>query len=384
MARPKKNQEEKEITSNISDIDDFTNDIMAEVNRSEGDKVMFSMDGDDAPANVKRWISTGSRQLDFRIANKRGGGVPEGRITEIYGPPSIGKSHIGLQLIKSVQKMGGMAFYFDTEFATSLEYFAEMGVSPKNFKLIPLKVVEEIFAMIEKIIIMARTNEKTKEIPILIVWDSIAASIPRSELEPSEKVQPGRLAAAMSIGLKRIVEVIGSNNVTLVLMNQTRTKIGVMFGDPEESAGGNAIKFYSSVRIKLTGGGKVVDNKENIIGSKVYATLEKNKVAPPRRRCEFEIHFGVGIAEHDHIFDMLRSACKAGPIITEKHRFTFDGAAWKDIKVYDAQTGEEILQKRLRSSELPAFFEENKDFLEEAMEKVYVYKGVKNPMDEVE
>lgn len=292
-----------------------------------------------------------------------------------------GKSHIAIQCAIACQKMNGLVFYIDTEHASDLEYFQEMGIEAKNFKLVPQKVVEEIFSTIEKIIIMARNNDKAKELPILIIWDSIAASIPRSELEPSEKVQPGRLAAAMSIGLKRIVEVVGSNNVTLLLCNQTRTKIGVMFGDPEESAGGNAIKFYSSVRIKLSGKTKITDDKGNIVGNKIYCTIEKNKVAPPMRKCEIEIHFGVGIVESDYVFDNLKIASKGGPFTTENYKYYFaDGGAWKNISITNIKTGETI-DRKLRMAELQQFFAENVAIIEEAMEKVYVYKGVKNPLD---
>jgi recombination protein RecA len=162
--------------------DDFTQELIKEINRSHNDRIAYNLGMDDPPTEVKRWISTGSRQLDFLISNQLNGGLPEGRIVEIQGPASSGKSHIAFEVAKSTQRMGGIVVYIDTENATSLQNLRQLGIDVKRrFVFVQTACTEDIFSVAEETILKARTM--TKDVPVTIIWDSVAASSPKAELE---------------------------------------------------------------------------------------------------------------------------------------------------------------------------------------------------------
>ena len=345
MGKTKKIVEETKIEE-VEENTDFSKDLIKNINSSLGEREVYNFSSPDEDANIKGWISTGSKQLDYIISNKRNGGIPQSRITEIFGPPSIGKSMLSYQLIKSVQKMGGIGILIDTEYAVLPSYLEDIGINTKhNFVFSQQKCIEKIFNLIDMVI--THTANKNKDIPILIALDSVAASASKAELEADlEKSIIGESARAYSRGLKKIVEVIGKYNVSLVLLNQTRTKIGVMYGDPEESCSGNAIKYYSSVRVKLSGGSAIYENeakKDNIIGNKVIATTIKNKVSPPKRKCEFDILFGQGLEENEYIFDAMRQ--KGVARLDNKKIILEGGGSWKYFKVIDESTGELLVDE---------------------------------------
>lgn len=218
--------------SKDSDIIDFADDLIKSLNKEFSQRVAYNLSVDEAPTIVKRWVSTGSTQLDYIIANRKNGGLPEGRIIEIFGPPSNGKSHIALQVCKSTQKMGGIVVYIDTENATSIENLASMGIDvSKRFVYVESSCTEEVFSIIESTIVKAK--QLKKDVPITVVWDSIAATSPKAEIEGDYDQQTvGLQARVLSKGFRKITSVIGDNNVTLLCLNQTRLKIGVMHGDP--------------------------------------------------------------------------------------------------------------------------------------------------------
>ena len=161
-----------------------------------------------------------------------------------------------------------------------------------------------------------RAKELDKDVPITIIWDSVAATSPKDELLGDyDKMTIGLNARVISKGMRKITGLIANEKVLLICLNQTRTKIGVMYGDPTTTPGGKAIPFHSSVRIKLDSGKQILDKQGSPVGIKVIAKTIKNKVAAPFRRCEFEIHFGVGIVEHEYVFDLLRKYCSEnGPV----------------------------------------------------------------------
>ena len=324
--------------------DDFTSELITSLNKEHGNKVAYNLAYDDSPTHVNRWISTGSRQLDYIIANRAGGGLPEGRIVEIFGPPSIGKSHIAIQIAKSTQDMGGIVVYIDTENATSVENLSLLGVNISNrFVYVDTHCTEEVLSIAEATIMRAKAMDK--DVPITIIWDSVAATSPKAELIGDyDKDSIGLQARAISKGMRKITGIIANQNVLMICLNQIRTKIGVMYGDPTTTPGGKAIPFHSSVRIKLGAGQQITNKDKEVIGINVSAKTIKNKVAPPFRTVNFEIHFGVGIKEHEQMFDLLR---KHGKTEWENKLIEMSGTgAWKKLTVFSQDTGEVLVEKK--------------------------------------
>ena len=355
-------------------LEGFTSELIRSLNKDHGSRVAYNLSVDESPTHVKRWISTGSRLLDYTCSNRRDGGLPEGRIIEIFGPPSIGKSHIATQIARSTQNMGGIVVYIDTENATSVENLQMLGVDVSNrFVYVDTHCTEEVFQVAEATILKAKGMNK--DVPITIVWDSVAASSPKAELIGDyDKESIGLQARAISKGMRKITGVIGDQNVLFVILNQTRTKIGVMFGDPTTTPGGKAIPFHASIRIKL-GAGQQIKEGDDVIGINVSAKTIKNKVAPPFRTVNFEIHFGVGIKEHEQLFDLLR---KNGPEEVGDNRIEVSGTSgWKTMAVTSLSTGEVLVDKKFRKNEFdtilsdPSYSHYIDDLLEGAMVKKF-------------
>jgi recombination protein RecA len=328
-------------------LDDFTSDLIKSLNKERGTRVAYNLSCDESPTHVSRWISTGSKQLDYIIANRRDGGLPEGRIVEIFGPPSIGKSHIATQIAKSTQQMGGIVVYIDTENATSIQNLKSLGVDiAKRFVYVDTHCTEEVLSIAESTIIKAKAMDK--DVPVTIIWDSVAATSPKAELNGDyDKESIGLQARAISKGMRKITGVISNQKVLFVCLNQIRTKVGVMYGDPTTTPGGVAIPFHSSVRIKLGAGQQILNKDKEPIGINVSAKTIKNKVSAPFRTCNFEIHFGKGIVEHEQLFDLLR---KNGPESVNDYQIEVSGTgAWKHLNVYN-KDGEMIVDKKFYKS----------------------------------
>ena len=297
---------------------------------------------DEAPTNVKRWLHTGSLQLDYLIRNAAGGGYPEGRIVEIQGPTSSGKSHLAYEAIKSVQRAGGIAVYIDTENAADIENLGRVGINVKNnFVFIQKTIIEEIFMVIESVITKARAL--SKDVPILVVWDSVAQSSPKAEIEGDyDQNTIGLAARVLGKGIRKITNMVGSNKVTLLLLNQQREKIGVMYGDPTTTPGGRAIPYACSLRLVVGEPRQIkekINGEEMVTGVLVYCKTIKNKVARPWRKVEFEIHFGKGLVEDAQLLQEITSYCKKGgkPIAPDGKLVEFsEGGAWKYFRLYDS------------------------------------------------
>ena len=323
--------------------DDFTSELISSLNKDHGSRIAYNLSVDTSPTHVKRWISSGSKQLDLVISNRANGGLPEGRIVEVFGPPSIGKSHIATQIARATQVMGGIVVYIDTENGTSVENLAALGVDvSKRFVYVDTHCTEEVLDIAEKTILRAKAM--AKDVPITIIWDSVAASSPKAELEGAyDKDTIGLQARAISKGMRKITGVIGDQNVLFVILNQIRTKIGVMHGDPTTTPGGMAIPFHASVRIKLGAGSHIENKQGEAIGINVWAKTIKNKVAPPFRKVHFRIIFGQGIEEHEETFDVLR---EHGPDMINNHQVAIEGTgAWKTMKVTN-EKNENIIEKK--------------------------------------
>jgi recombination protein RecA len=252
--------------------------------------------------------------------------------------------------------MGGIVVYIDTENATSVENLSLLGVDiTKRFVYVDTHCTEEVLSIAESTILKAKAMDK--DVPITIVWDSVAASSPKAELLGDyDKETIGLQARAISKGMRKITGVIANQNVLFLILNQIRTKIGVMYGDPTTTPGGKAIPFHSSVRIKLGAGQQIQDKNKNVVGIHVSAKTIKNKVSAPFRDCKFEIHFGIGIKEHEQIFDELR---KHGNEVIDGREVSVSGTGtWKVLTVQDVATGKPILEKKFYKADFDKLLED--------------------------
>ena len=356
------------------ELDDFTSDLIKSLNKERGSRVAYNLSTDESPTHVKRWISTGSKQLDYIISNQKDGGLPEGRIVEIFGPPSIGKSHIATQIAKSTQKMGGIVVYIDTENATSVENLRMLGVDiTKRFVYVDTHCTEEVLSIAESTIVKAKAMDK--DVPVTIIWDSVAATSPKAELVGDyDKESIGLQARAISKGMRKITGVIANEKVLMVCLNQIRTKVGVMYGDPTTTPGGMAIPFHSSVRIKLGAGSQILNKDKEPIGINVSAKTIKNKVSAPFRSCQFEIHFGKGIKEHEQIFDLLR---KHGQETIDGYGIEVSGSgAWKNLVVYSPE-GELIVDKKFYKADFDQLMHDDihGPWIDKLLEKAMIRKN---------
>jgi recombination protein RecA len=369
-------------TNNVTVPDvahDFTKDLIKSLNKDFGDRVAYNLSTDISPTHVKRWVSTGCRSLDYIVSNRKNGGLPEGRIIEIFGPPSIGKSHIATQIACSTQKMGGIVVYIDTENATSVENLHMLGVDvSKRFVYIDTHCTEEVFKVAESTILKVKAMEK--DVPVTIIWDSVAGTSPKAELDGDyDKDTIGLQARTISKGMRKITGVIGDQSILFVCLNQIRDKIGVLYGDPTTTPGGKAIPFHSSVRIKLGAGSQIVDKSTgDVIGINVSAKTIKNKISPPFRSCNFQIHFGKGIFEDEELFDAISQAVKKiGPfVINGKNVDVSGGGAWKTFIVTDENTGEVLVDKKFYKKDFCKLYQdpESAELLELLTEQIFVKK----------
>lgn len=351
---------------------DFTAELISSLNKENGSRIAYNLAEDESPTHVKSWVSTGSTLLDYIISNRKNGGLPVGRIIEIFGPPSIGKSHIATQIARSTQQMGGIAVYIDTENATSVENLQALGVDvTKRFVYVDTHCTEDVFDTAEKTILKAKAMQK--DVPITIIWDSVAASSPKAELLGDyDKETIGLQARAISKGMRKITGVIGDQNVLMICLNQIRTKIGVLHGDPTTVPGGMAIPFHASVRLKLGAGQQIKNKNDDVIGINVSAKTIKNKVSPPFRTANFQIHFGKGIVEHEEIFDVLREAGERQ--IGDNIICVSGTTAWKVFTVTNVTSGTVLVEKKFHKSDFGDMLKDPqyKDYLEDLIDAVMV------------
>ncbi len=290
-------------------------------------------------------VSTGSLGLDIALGV---GGLPRGRVVEIYGPESSGKTTLTLQVIAEMQKLAGVCAFIDAEHALDTQYAQKLGVNLQELLISQPDTGEQALEIVDALVRSGSVD--------LIVIDSVAALTPKAELEGEMGDSlPGLQARLMSQALRKLTATINKTNTMVIFINQIRMKIGVMFGNPETTTGGNALKFYASVRLDIRRTGSIKKGDE-VIGNETKVKVVKNKVAPPFKTAEFDILYGEGISREGEIIDMGVEA-----------RILDKSGAWY------AYNGEKIGQGKDNARE---FLRENPDIAIEIENRVREAKGI--------
>ena len=317
---------------------------MDKIEKTYGKGSIMKM-GDEEIENIPV-ISTGSIGLNLALGV---GGYPRGRVIEIYGPESSGKTTLAIHAIAEAQKVGGVAAFIDAENAFDRFYAEKLGVNTDELLISQPSSGEEALEITEQLIRSAAVD--------IVVIDSVAALTPRKELEGEMgDANVGLQARLMSQALRKLTSAINKTNTTCIFINQLREKIGVMFGNPETTTGGNALKFYSSVRLDIRGNGTPIKDGDTQIGRPTRVRVVKNKVAPPFRKAEFDIMYGEGISRTGEIIDMgseLEIIKKSG--------------SWYSYK--ETKLGQGRDAAKLAVKDNPELFEELENLIYEALKE---------------
>ncbi len=315
------------------------------IEKQFGKGSILTMDQEGIDREIEAF-SAGSPSLDLALGI---GGYPRGRVIEIYGPESSGKTTLSLHAVASVQQKGGVAAFIDAEHALDVSYARRLGVKVEDLLVSQPDTGEQALEIADVLLRSGAID--------LVVVDSVAALVPRAEIEGEMgDQQPGLQARLMSQALRKLTGTVSKSHASVIFINQLRMKIGVMFGNPETTSGGNALKFYSSIRLDVRSIGAIKDG-DAVIGNRTRVKVVKNKVAPPFRQAEFDILYNEGISREGDLLDL---AVDSG--IVEK------SGAWFSYE------GERIGQGRENARR---FLKENSDIHERIADAVYAAKGLK-------
>ena len=345
-------------------------------------KTAFFLDGDeDSPSNVSEWISSGCSMLDLAISNRPYGGFPVGRITEITGLEASGKSLLAAHTLAETQKKGGLAVYIDTESATSAEFLTAIGVDLKTMLYVPLETIEEIFETIETIVEGVRKSDKDRLVTIIV--DSIMGA--STKIEMSAEYDKDGYATSKSIilskAMRKVTNWIARERICLIFTNQLRTKLGVSFGDQWTTAGGKAIPFHASVRLRLKNTGMIkakVNGVEQVVGSKTNAQVVKNRMGPPHRKVDYEIYYDSGIDNYGGWLAIMKN-----------FDLVKQSGAWYTLEDVDHETGETFGELKFQSKDFAEKVINNpaaKDRLYRRICDAYIFKyqaGIDGGIDDV-
>ena len=323
---------------------------ISQIDRQFGKGSIMKLGEDNVPT-IENSVSTGCLSLDVALGV---GGVPRGRIIEVYGPESSGKTTLALHIVAEAQKAGGYAAYIDAEHAVDPEYSKNLGVDTEELLISQPDTGEQALEICETLVRSGAVD--------VIVIDSVAALVPRAELEGDMgDTHVGLQARLMSQALRKLTGTVSRSNTTVIFINQIREKIGVMFGNPETTPGGRALKFYSSIRMEIRRITSLKDGGE-MVGSRVRVKVVKNKVAPPFKQTEFDIMYGQGISYEGDVLDLAVS----GDIVEKT-------GAWYSFE--DTKIG----QGRENSK---TYLKENIEVLDLITKKVMSFMGLEQEIEE--
>ena len=345
-------------------------------------KTAFFLDGDDdSPSNVKEWISSGCDALDLAISNRPNGGFPVGRITEITGLEASGKSLLAAHTLAETQKKGGLAVYIDTESATSSEFLTAIGADLKTMLYVPLETIEEIFETIETIVDGVRKSDKDRLVTIVV--DSIMGASTKIELaaEYDKDGYATSKSIILSKAMRKVTNWIARERICLIFTNQLRVKMGVSFGDQWTTAGGKAIPFHASVRLRLKNTGQIkatVNGSDQIVGSKTSVQVVKNRMGPPHRKIDYEIYYDSGIDNFGGWLNLMK-----------KFKLVKQAGAWYTLEDVDHETGEVHGELKFQSKDFVSKVMQNPDAKERLYKRIcdaYIFKyqaGIDGGIDDV-